>query len=127
MTLQKPAALAGSRVMMASLLAKLLLLALLYRHDPGIIQSPDTGSYERPALALLASGTFAQSPQALNVPETNRTPGYPVLIAAVYGIFGRHPLLLALLNILLSTGTLVLLSILAERLFGPRAALLAVL
>jgi 4-amino-4-deoxy-L-arabinose transferase-like glycosyltransferase len=124
---QQPATLAGSRVILASLLAKLLLLALLFNRDPGIIQSPDTGTYERPALALLSSGTFAQSPQALSIPETNRTPGYPVLIAAVYLLFGRHPLLLALLNVLLATGTLVVLSILAQRLFGPRAAFLAVL
>jgi 4-amino-4-deoxy-L-arabinose transferase-like glycosyltransferase len=124
---QEPATLAGSRIILASLLAKLLLLAALYHRDPGIIQSPDTGTYERPALALLASGTYAQSPDALSVPETNRMPGYPVLIAAVYRVFGRKPFLLGLLNVLLSTGTLVLLSILARRLFGPRAATFAVL
>lgn len=107
-----------------SLLAKLLLLALVLPSKPGIVLNPDTGTYERPARALLASGSFSPSPEAVPAPELNRTPGFPLLIAAAYAVGGERPLLVALLNVVLSTGTIALAGALGFVLAGRRGALL---
>jgi 4-amino-4-deoxy-L-arabinose transferase-like glycosyltransferase len=109
-----------------SLVAKLALLAALFPVKPGIILNPDTATYEGPARALLASGSFSPSPERAPEPELNRTPGFPLLIAAAYGAVGERPVVVSVLNVLLSTATLALVGLLGLALFGARAAVAAV-
>ena len=108
-----------------SLAAKLLLLVALLPGRPGIIRNPDTETYEGPARALLATGAFSPSPEAAPEPELNRTPGFPVLVAAAYGVCGERPVVVAVLNVLLSTGTLALVGALGVALFGARSGVTA--
>ncbi|HEV8268803.1 MAG TPA: glycosyltransferase family 39 protein [Thermoanaerobaculia bacterium] len=114
-------------LLLVTLAAKALYLALLWPAHPGVLWSPDSGTYVRPALALLKTGTFSQSPAPGSPPEINRTPGYPALIAGVYALAGERPVALAAANIVLSTASIVLVAILAGSLFGPEAALSAAL
>ena len=119
---RRPAARWIAAICGASLLAKLLLLVLLLPGKPGIVRNPDTDTYEGPARALLAAGTFSPSPERVPEPELNRTPGFPVLIAASYAAFGKRPVVVAVVNVLLSTATIALVGALGLALFGPRAA-----
>jgi 4-amino-4-deoxy-L-arabinose transferase-like glycosyltransferase len=109
----------------AILVLKWALLLVLFPKHPDIVVSPDTRTYVRPALSLLRAGVYAKSPVDLSRPEVNRTPGYPILIAAVYAVVGERVLALAFVNTLLCAGTAVVLSATAARLFGSGAALWA--
>jgi hypothetical protein len=111
-------------VVAATLALKLIFLAVVVKARPQALIYIDTGTYVRPALALLRWGAFSPSPEAAPEPEINRTPGYPLLIAATWGALGARPWALPALGALLSSGTALVAAGLATRLFGARAALL---
>ena len=75
-------------------------------NDPHVVVQGDTPTYEQPALALLEDGDFSRSPQDQR-PEFLRTPGYPAFIATVYLIFGPSHAALLLMQVLLSTVTVL--------------------
>lgn len=83
-----------------------------------------TGSdgYEPLAISIVERGEYGFAP---GVPSARREPGYPVLIAAVYSVFGVRPWALLILQCFLGAATAWLCSALAARLFGPRAARLS--
>lgn len=108
-----------------SVLLKLLILAAVAPHRPGIVSNPDTPTYVRPARALLELGRFAPSVARADEPELSRTPGYPLLLAGCFRLFGPGLIAPAVLNVLFSAGTGLLASLLALRLFGPGAARVA--
>jgi Dolichyl-phosphate-mannose-protein mannosyltransferase len=107
------------------LLVKLALLAVIVDRRPGAFTYVDTWTYVRPALALLAHGTFSPSPEAAPAPEINRTPGYPLLIAAGFGTLGQRPWVLPAVGALCAAGTALAAAGLAAGLFGRRAGLIA--
>ena len=74
--------------------------------DPHVVVQADTPTYEQPALALLQNGEFSRSPQDQR-PEFLRTPGYPAFIATVYLIFGQSHAALLLMQVFLSTVTVL--------------------
>lgn len=106
---------------LAGLFLKLALLCLVHAARPQGVVYIDTGTYVRPARALLSRGTFSPSPERAPEPEINRTPGFPLLIAAVYGLFGEKSWLISLVGVLASAGTGVAVASLATRFAGPRA------
>ena len=112
-------------VVAATLALKVIFLAVVVRARPQALIYIDTGTYVRSALALLRRGTFSPSPEAAPEPEINRTPGYPLLIAATWGTVGERPWALSALGALLSAGTALVAAGLAARLFGGRARILA--
>jgi 4-amino-4-deoxy-L-arabinose transferase-like glycosyltransferase len=112
-------------VVAATLALKLIFLAVVVRARPQALLYIDTGTYVRPALALLRKGAFSPSPDVAPEPEINRTPGYPLLIAATWGALGERPWALPALGALLSAGMALVAAGLAARLFGGRAAILA--
>jgi 4-amino-4-deoxy-L-arabinose transferase-like glycosyltransferase len=114
-------------LILVTLALKLVLLAARYPSRPQSVLWIDSGTYVRPALALLKSGSFSPSPEQAPEPEINRTPGYPLLIAALYGAFGERPWLLSVAGAFFSAGTALALFSLARRLFDDRAATCAVL
>ena len=105
-----------------TLAAKLLLLAWALPARPGVVENPDTPTYVRPALALLATGSFSPDVARAPEPELNRTPGYPALVAGLYALFGERLAVLGVASALLSTATIGLLFLLARKLGGERAA-----
>lgn len=76
--------------------------------NPGRLVRPDTPGYVEPARALLSTGGFAESPSRTDVPETVRTPGYPLFLAAVMGVGAGVPVGVSLAQALLAGGTLLL-------------------
>lgn len=107
------------------LISRLMIWGTIRDH-PEVYTEIDSPSYRAPAEALFQEGRFDTRPGS-NVPETMRTPGYPAWLAGVYLFFGKSADVLILSQIALFLGTLVLLYLLAENMFGSRAALLAVI
>jgi 4-amino-4-deoxy-L-arabinose transferase-like glycosyltransferase len=58
-------------------------------------------------------------------PTAFRPPLYPVLLGALYAVTGRHLLVAELFNAALGAGVVVLTAILATRIAGPRAGIVA--
>jgi hypothetical protein len=58
--------------------------------------------YETIALSMLDRGEYAMDP---GVPTSMREPSYPLFIAGIYAVFGRHPGLIIFLHCLLSVAT----------------------
>ena len=92
--------------------------------DPHVVVQADTPTYERPALALLEDGVFSRSAQDQR-PEFLRTPGYPAFIATVYLIFGPSHAALLLVQVLLSTLTVLVVYLLGARMWSVSVGLLA--
>src|SRR5262245_6918893 len=100
-------------------------LFLAWRADPlemvngGI---PDSTTYLTPAHNLLEKGAFVN---AVGKPEINRTPGYPVFIAALMLVVGPDLREILLVQaVILSTGV-VILYWLARRILPPLTAFMA--
>ena len=92
--------------------------------DPHVVVQADTPTYEQPALALLENGKFSQSPKVQR-PEFLRTPGYPAFIAIVYLIFGQSHAALLLMQVFLSTLTVLAVYLLGARMWSVSIGLLA--
>jgi hypothetical protein len=117
------------------LLAVLLILCLFVRGgavllalhaNPDVAVEGDTHSYVQPALALREDGRFSQAP-ADHRPEFLRTPGYPAFIALLYGAFGEDNTAVLLAQVVLSVLTVLLVALLAARMWSPAVGLLAAL
>lgn len=113
-------------VVLVTLLLRLLLIASVSATIPSALQTPDTGTYLRPAHALLAAGTFSPSVAAAPEPEVVRTPGYPVFLAGLIALFGDRLWVFAAASALLGAATAFVLARLADSLFGSVASLAAV-
>lgn len=107
------------------ILIRASLLAWVIVANPGVCMFPDSPSYEEPARAMLQYGRFAQFPREPLVPETLRTPGYPLLIAAVYGIFGESRQAVLFVQALLDALLIVILFFLGRRLWSANAGFIA--
>ncbi len=92
--------------------------------DPHVVTQADTPTYEQPALALLEDGHFSRSPQDARA-EFLRTPGYPAFIATVYWIFGQSHAALLLMQVLLSTVTVLIVYLIGARMWSVSVGLLA--
>jgi 4-amino-4-deoxy-L-arabinose transferase-like glycosyltransferase len=79
----------------------------------------DTTFYQF-AAASLASGHGYIGPQF--APTAGWPPGFPFLVSLLYRVFGIHLQLALALNVVLATATVVLLYLVAERIFGRTGA-----
>lgn len=84
--------------------------------DPSAVMTPDSYDYDRLARTLLHQGRFADGPEG--PPQTRRTPGYPLLVAAVYAAAGEDPWRVVWVGIALSVLTVGLTMSVARRLWG---------
>ncbi len=79
----------GAALVVAGALAlKLALLAVLVSRRPDAFLTVDSGTYLGPARALLQLGSFAPGVDRPGEPEVVRTPGYPLVVAASFTLFG---------------------------------------
>ncbi len=85
----------------------------------------DTPNYTLPAQSLIENRQFLVGPRNHDQFNTFRSPGYPFWIAIHYAIFGESSNVLVISNLLLFTGTLLLLFKLTKKLFDKRTAFLA--
>ncbi len=110
-----------------SLVLRLGVFLAIYSVDPSRVLGGDSASYDNPARALVEIGRFAVRPEASEVPETKRTPGYPAFIAASYLVFGERHWPVIAIQIVISIGTLGVTYAIAKMLWGSRTALIALL
>jgi 4-amino-4-deoxy-L-arabinose transferase-like glycosyltransferase len=111
-----------------------------YNHNLDQCIWTDTSSYERPALSLLQEGRFLEDPDIQgffaktfgSAPPTEpkpmfvRTPGFPLFIAAVYGL-GGHRSALIMVQILISGIGIWFTYLLGRALFSEAAGALGAL
>lgn len=103
-----------------ALLARGLLFAVLVR-NPGRMERPDSITYLEPALQLLEN--HGQYPAE----SAWRTPIYPLFIALVYALLGKDPLLILLAQMVVDSGSILLVYSLGLQLFEHKTAFLAAL
>ena len=99
---------------------------VVFDANPSATVEGDTHTYVQPALALLEDGRFSRSPDDSR-PEFVRTPGYPAFIAGVYGVFGDDPTAVLLVQVLISGLVVLVVALLAARMWSPAAGLVAAL
>lgn len=112
-------------VLASALLLKIALLVALERRHPEAFQWIDSETYLAPARALARFGTYAAGPDRLATPEVVRTPGYPLIAAALFRAFGEKVILLSLFGLVVSTWTVVVVLTRFRFALGDHASALA--
>ena len=92
----------------------------------------DPDGYHNMALSLINSGSFSYQKympfeQIKADVSAERTPGYPLFVSFVYFLFGVKPWLVILCQLLINVGSLILIYILAIKVFDKKIALIAAL
>jgi len=105
-----------------SLLIKLFLLSYTVSYNQEAIWLRDSYYYHSLALAVMKHGlgTVLRLPGFL--PIAQRPIGYPLILAGIYALAGIKPMAAILLQVLLSTGTVVLTWLLGRRVLGAPVA-----
>lgn len=109
-------------VIVAVLGARLVTLAAVHARRPSAFLYVDSAEYIGPARALLSLGVYAPTPERSNEAEVVRPPGYPLLVAATFSIFGEVPLAVSAAGAFVATATALVLLLGPGRFFGRRAA-----
>lgn len=110
--------------------AALLALAFAVRVGYGAyalktgISVSHSDEYETIAINLVDGRGYAGLPHDTK-PSAAREPGFVLLIAALYEVFGRHPLLVLAVQSALNVGACVLLALMAQELSGQAAGRIA--
>ncbi|MBN2584362.1 MAG: glycosyltransferase family 39 protein [Planctomycetes bacterium] len=90
------------------------------------LDSADTPTYTNPARSLLAVGTLSQDSEPPYRIDTLRTPGYPLLIAAVWALAGgQMQAPVAMVQVLLSTAAVGFVYAAGLLMIGRRGAIVA--
>lgn len=89
-------------------------LAVRFPHD-----AFDESRYTVPAVNMLAGHGFSADVEAPYVPTEHSVPLYPLFIAAVYAIFGEHPLAVRIAQSLVDLITCLLVAFLSFNLAPP--------
>lgn len=116
-----------SAILLAGGFCKIAVFLKVSAHEPNGVFSPDSRSYLDSAQAIVSTGRFAVSPEQPDMPQIVRTPGYPAFLALFFRLFGERYVPVILAQIGLSVGTLLIIYLLAARLWTGDAGLLAVL
>jgi 4-amino-4-deoxy-L-arabinose transferase-like glycosyltransferase len=115
-----------SLILGLSLVFKLAIFFLAASVNPGgILPNEDALEYQQLAENLVHSGVFSRAPKAPFHAETIRTPGYPLFLAFIYHLFGVHPHLAIVIQIVLSLATIYCVYRITALLFHERAGVLA--
>ena len=81
-----------------------------------IVLANDAKGYHKLALSILQSGIF---------PSSFRTPGYPFFITTIYYLFGTKPWVVIISQIIIDSGTILLVYFLAKFICDERSAIIA--
>jgi len=96
--------------------------------DGYALRSLDCGEYYAIARNLVEHGVFSQSETPPFVPDTWRTPGYPLFLAAIMLVAGKSPIALVLVQqVLALVNALLVFHIAKGKMSDARAALAAIL
>lgn len=114
-------------LLVACLLARTTFFFIVRPWDPVVkdkrILQSDPGGYHKLALTLLKHHRFAYSKDA--PPEAERTPLYPLFIGFFYFLFGAKPWIIIFVQILIDTGSCLLLFSIISRQINLRVAQVA--
>src|SRR5437867_3216592 len=77
---------------------------------------PDSLDYSQAATSLLAHGTFGEA--------YDRPPMYPLVLAAIYALFGQHIVAIRLVQAVMGACIAVLIALIARRLGSKGAGVL---
>jgi len=94
--------------------------------DEARLIEPDSNDYLLNAEALLDDGRFWSFPGS-GEPEFERTPGYPLFIAAIFALSGRSVLAVALVQSVVSVLVAAPMFLLARRLFNEPVGIIAII
>jgi 4-amino-4-deoxy-L-arabinose transferase-like glycosyltransferase len=114
-------------ILAVSFLLRLGMWVFILKSDPERFQWPDSKAYKDSAELLLTQGNFNISSEFPDLPQTLRTPGYPVFLAANYFLFGPYDAAVAATQMLPALSTIILIFTLAKRLWDLPTANLAAL
>jgi len=78
----------------------------------------DTGSYWVPAVNLIEGHGFSRKNEPPFIPDAYRTPGYPFFMAVVFSIFGRKPVIIAFIQVVIGTMSALLTYLLGLKLIS---------
>jgi len=96
--------------------------------DGYALRSLDCSEYNAIARNLIDFGAFSQSDTPPFVPDTWRTPGYPLVLAAIMLVVGKSPIALVLVQqILAVVNVLLVFHVARGKMSDSRAALVAIL
>lgn len=110
------------RLILITLFVRLAVLGYVLFFNPlgtAFFTFPDSLNYTHPAHTLLEQGALLEA--YTNRPLTFRTPGYPVFLAIIWGVFGQSNAAVAFWQIILST-VLIALAYQAARVFLSQTA-----
>jgi 4-amino-4-deoxy-L-arabinose transferase-like glycosyltransferase len=110
---------------LALVLRLVVFLVFVLPNPSRLTQNVDAKGYERLALNLLHGNGFSASEREPFAPEFLRTPGYPFFVAGVYSLVGVQPVAIALIQILLDIGSVIVVYYIATTTGSRAIALLA--
>ncbi len=92
----------------------------------------DSDGYHNMALSIINSGSFSYHKympfeKIKGDVSAERTPGYPLFVSFVYFLFGVRPWLVILFQLLVNVGSLILIYVLAKKVFEKKIAIIAAL
>lgn len=102
-----------------------LMLVIMNQENLEILMGADDLGYHRLASNLLAGNGYSWSQQPPYETNVYRTPGMPLILCAVYSIFGPSLLHATLFGVIVSTGVVFMTYLLTSRILGKRIGLLA--
>jgi len=107
------------------LLLSAKIIFIISAGDNAVFMGGDSAGYEEPAKGLLQNSRFTINRDNPDIPNIVRTPGYPLLIAAVYGAFGDHRKALMIVQAIILSVTAVLVFAIVMKIASPPYAMAA--
>ena len=111
-------------IVLLALLVRIVAALPALREGGECLLRLDSYTYLQPASALLSDGAYWIGPGS-GIPMTRRPPGCALLLAALFGIFGKNLLLASLMNCLISALTCYPAGLCGRLLGGRRAGCLS--
>ena len=105
---------------------KLLIFSFSFGHEERYL-SNDSQSYHSTALAWVQTGSFSVDIDHIDIPETIRTPGYPLFLGMIYKTFGEGYASVIIFQIVLSILSIYLIYLIGAMLFGESTGYLVAL
>ena len=122
---RKPATL----VLLVSILMQVAMLGFAFARHGSIagfaFASVDSGEYFRIACNLLDHGQFSQSERPPLMPDTWRTPTYPLFMAGVFAVLGRSAAGTIIIQCILTIANAIIFYVICRRMMRPGLALWA--
>jgi len=110
-------------IFVLSILVRLILFHLVYNPEwcSGLVRE-----YKVLAENVLDGRGFSMKVEN-KYPDIHRPPGYPLFMAAIFSLFGRADFPVQMMQILIDSLSVILIFLIAERIFGGLTALIAAL